>query len=89
MLLKKSILALPALFLLLAGCEMTSKPQCKTREACLNDPDCMCWCSVECSYRKKNASDRPIYVENDPNGKYCYCKQWDYDHYQDCKNGKK
>lgn len=63
---------------------------CATEEACLNDPDCQCWCSVKCGYRKKTASDHPVYVEDDPNGKHCYCKQWDIDHYEDnCVKGKK
>ncbi len=53
------------------------------RKTCTTDPKCKCWCSVKCGYRDKNASDRPIYVEDDKNGKGCYCKQWDYDHYVD------
>lgn len=62
---------------------------CPTKAACLNDPNCKCWCSVQCDYRKKTADDNPVYVENDPNGKYCYCKQWDLDNYEDrCVLGK-
>lgn len=74
-----------AFFLLVAlsACGGKPKETCMTKEACLNDPDCLCWCSVKCGYRKKTAADHPVYIENDPNGKYCYCKQWDYDHYQD------
>ena len=66
--------------LLFTACD--SGGSCKSKEACLNDPKCECWCSQKCGYRKKHAGDNPIYVENDPNGKYCYCKQWDYDNYK-------
>ena len=67
-----------------------NKPSpCASKEACLNDPNCLCWCSQICNWRKKTADDHPFYVENDPYGKFCYCKQWDYDHYKDnCIDGK-
>lgn len=55
---------------------------CKSKESCINDQKCQCWCSVKCGYRDKTAADHPVYVENDPNGKHCYCKQWDLDMYQ-------
>ena len=62
---------------------------CTSKEACLNDPNCLCWCSQVCSWRKKTPADHPVYIENDPYGKFCYCKQWDYDHYEDnCIYGK-
>jgi hypothetical protein len=62
---------------------------CPSKEACLNDPECLCWCSQLCGWRKKTPEDHPIYVENDPYGKFCYCKQWDYDYYKDnCIDGK-
>lgn len=57
--------------------------RCVTKEECLNEPNCLCWCSQVCNWRKKTAEDHPIYVENDPNGKFCYCKQWDFDYYED------
>lgn len=60
-----------------------------TKEFCLNDPDCLCWCSQICGWRKKQPDDHPFYIENDPHGKFCYCKHWDYDHYVDnCIEGK-
>lgn len=63
-------------------------PQCQTKESCLTDPNCQCWCSRKCGFRKKEASDQPVYIENDRYGKHCYCNQWDYDHYEDnCVNG--
>lgn len=69
------------------ACEQ-QKP-CPSKKACLYDPDCPCWCSVKCGWRKKRADDHPVYIEKDPYGKHCYCKQWDYDHYEDnCINGK-
>lgn len=54
-----------------------------SKEACLSDPNCYCWCSQICNWRKKTAEDHPVYIENDPFGKFCYCKQWDYEHYAD------
>jgi hypothetical protein len=60
----------------------------KTRQEC-NDPDSQCWCSQSCGYRDKTEEDNPIYIKNDRNGKFCYCKQWDLDYYdKNCKQGK-
>jgi len=56
---------------------------CQGKSACLNDPNCLCWCSVKCGYRKKNDTDHPIYIKKDRNGKFCYCKKWDHEHYKD------
>ncbi len=83
MMLKKYIYFLPVLFVLLFCSSCEKNVRCTTEENCINDPKCLCWCSQICKYRKKNSSDKPHYVENDPNGKYCYCKQWDLDHYED------
>lgn len=87
---KKSIFLVPVLLAVLAGCDgMNTAPTCKSRESCLNDPNCRCWCSQICAYRKKTAADDPVYIADDPNGKFCYCKQWDVDHYEDnCIEGK-
>ncbi len=85
----KSILIL-SVVLLFSACDSVGKPSCKTQESCQTDPNCQCWCSVKCGFRKKKADDHPVYVENDPNGKFCYCKQWDADHYEEnCVEGKK
>lgn len=69
----------------LSSCGSSSKERyrCDSKEACLSDPDCLCWCSQICNWRKKTAQDHPVYIKNDPNGKFCYCKQWDFDHYND------
>lgn len=56
---------------------------CKTQSACLNDPNCLCWCSVKCGYRQKTDKDHPMYKNKDRNGKFCYCKEWDYKMYED------
>jgi len=80
MCIKKIIFILPLLMSLLIGCDKGN--QCPSREACLKDPKCLCWCSQICNYRKKTAADNPVYIEKDPNGKFCYCKQWDVDNYQ-------
>lgn len=80
--------AIPYLILmgLLTSCGMSSDSAegsaCGTKEACLNDPKCFCWCSQICNFRKKESDDHPVYYENDKRGKYCYCKQWDYDNFK-------
>ncbi len=56
---------------------------CQTKKGCLNDPNCPCWCSVICEYRDKKDDDRPVFVDNDPNGKFCYCKAWDKENYKE------
>ncbi len=83
------------LFLLLVACmsacgsQEVKQQSCASKEACLNDPNCQCWCSQKCGWRKKTPEDHPVYIENDPYGKFCYCKQWDFDHYEDnCINHK-
>lgn len=54
---------------------------CQTESSCISDPNCQCYCSVVCNFRAKNASDSPLYLENDPAGIKCYCKPWDYENY--------
>jgi hypothetical protein len=56
----------------------TSKPVFKTAQDCANST--RCYCSEDGDYRNRKATDKPIYVANDPYGKYCYCTQWDLDH---------
>ena len=61
------------------------KQSCATSQTCkdLNN-NCKCYCSRVCHFRDKFVEeDTPVYVENDPNGIHCYCKQWDLDHYQE------
>lgn len=83
MLAKKAFFLFPLLSVLVFGCAANNgKPKC-TEDTCVSDPDCLCWCSVECDFRKKNDTDSPIYVENDKNGKFCYCKQRDLDNYEE------
>lgn len=80
----KTCIAGAFLALVLAGCGGSKDgKQCITREPCVSDPNCMCWCSQICEYRKKTSEDNPKFVDNDPNGKFCYCKQWDYDNFKD------
>ena len=62
---------------------MNKGGHCKDESTCANDPNCMCWCSVKCGFRKKTPQDMPVFVDDDSNGKHCYCKQWDLDHYED------
>lgn len=59
------------------------KNPCTSEKNCTNmKNNCQCYCSVKCGFRDKTSDDRPVYVQDDPNGKYCYCKQWDLDNYK-------
>lgn len=82
---KNNITFLLLLTIALCGCQNNGERQnkCSIKKECLSNTDCLCWCSQICNYRRKIAEDKPIYVENDPNGKFCYCKQWDLDYYKD------
>jgi anaerobic selenocysteine-containing dehydrogenase len=75
------IVGVVAAFYVIRKSRAVSGGTCQTKESCLNDPSCQCYCSVKCGFRKKEENDKPVYIENDPNGKYCYCKQWDADNY--------
>lgn len=64
---------------------------CPTKGQCsdLTNP-CKCYCSHECDPRdKKPEEDSPVFVADDPDGKYCYCKQWDLDNFYLCKSKEK
>jgi len=76
----KTILLLTA-SLLLSSCGVGEK--CKSKTMCTDKSKCDCWCSQKCGYRKKTENDKPVYVEKDAYGKFCYCKEWDLDHYED------
>ncbi len=85
----KNILFLLVAVLFSACGNSDTQMSCKSKDSCLKDPNCQCWCSQKCGYRKKMATDSPVYVENDPNGKFCYCNQWDADNYEgNCIEGK-
>lgn len=66
----------------------TQTPRCSTPNACsdLNN-GCTCFCSHICEQRdKKPDEDNPIFVADDPEGHYCYCKPWDLENYEaNCK----
>jgi len=88
-LMKRAIFALAAV--LMGACSSGgSGSACGSENSCVNDPNCQCWCSVKCGFRKKNDTDSPVYIKGDPNGKFCYCKQWDVDNYNvNCVQGMK
>src|SRR5947207_2571995 len=72
------------------GSNLDESTSCQGKDQCENDSNCRCWCSQICNWRKKTSEDHPVFIEKDPNGKFCYCKQWDYDHYEDnCIKGLK
>lgn len=54
-----------------------------TRKQCCEDPNStkQCYCSQICGWRDRVPADEPVFVENDPNGKGCYCKPWDRDNF--------
>jgi hypothetical protein len=81
-----SLICIP---LIAFGDQKTENSPICNKETCVNDPNCLCWCSQICNWRKKTAEDRPVYIKNDPHKKYCYCKQWDFDNYENnCIHGK-
>lgn len=58
---------------------------CPTKKTCLDMKNgCMCWCSHKCGPREKEDDDSPVYVNDDKNGNFCYCKQWDLDNVGRC-----
>ncbi len=38
---------------------------------------CRCFCAFKPGPRDKVSDDKPIYIEDDPEGNYCYCKERD------------
>lgn len=80
------------LFVLLS---MSAFTVLNAKEVCGNDKaacqnlsnSCKCYCSDGCGPREKKRGDhpdpdKPVFVEDDPNGNYCYCKQRDLDNYK-------
>ncbi len=71
-------IAAVSLFTLNTDARITSQEECSASK--------QCYCSGICDVRDVTPKDNPVYVENDPNGHYCYCKQWDIDNYEErCK----
>ena len=82
MVLRNYLLALLGLVLIGSSCLIAKN--CKNKQNCLNNKSCKCYCSRVCHFRKKEADDKPVFVENDPRGFGCYCKQWDLDNVDKC-----
>jgi len=58
--------------------------KCTTRESCLENEKCQCYCSGIAGYRDKVVEDEPVYIEGNDYVKdnkpvHCFCKQWDID----------
>lgn len=54
----------------------------KTKEEYLNSNNSpQCYCAGKCGPREIERDDYPVFVENDPNGHYLYCRPWDLTHY--------
>jgi hypothetical protein len=60
------------------------KKACRDKNNCLHNKTCACYCSRKCGFRDKEEDDKPVYVKDDPNGFYCYCKPWDRDNVGFC-----
>lgn len=58
-----------------------NQQRCATKKDCIYNKKCQCYCSEKGGFREKVANDKPVYVKDDPNRVYCYCKQWDLDSY--------
>jgi hypothetical protein len=60
---------------------VSSEAICPSREMCeqRNNGLCKCYCAYERNAREWKEDDEGIFVENDPRGHYCYCKQRDLD----------
>jgi hypothetical protein len=59
--------------------EKNMAPACgKNEVACkdLKNP-CKCYCGFKPGPRDKVADDKPIFIEDDPEKNYCYCKERD------------
>lgn len=52
----------------------------------LND-SCQCYCAYKPGPRDKAPDDNPIFIENDPDEIYCYCKQRDIDKHRENQAG--
>ena len=48
---------------------------------------CQCYCSHKCGPRAWEQDDPGLYVHNDPHGKGCYCKPWDYNNFNTSDDG--
>lgn len=62
----------------------TQKVCGKDKVACKNTvkQPCKCYCSDGCGPRQPKSDDDPQYIEDDPNGNYCYCKPRDVENYE-------
>jgi len=74
------LLSCSALMSTVEFCGKQSKAVCQDRKNCDK-----CYCSFKCGPRDKKPDDTLIWIEDDPNGIYCYCKQRDVDYFK--KNG--
>ncbi|HVX00998.1 MAG TPA: hypothetical protein VHA52_11260 [Candidatus Babeliaceae bacterium] len=71
------------LTLLFSGYALAEQQEsrCNGKQDCLENSNCLCYCSRICKPRHKESDDRPVYDAQDPHKKYCYCKQWDKDNF--------
>ena len=60
------------------------KESCGNNKARCKDlkDTCQCYCAYKGAPRDKVADDKPVFIEDDPAGIYCYCKQRDIDKYR-------
>lgn len=80
---KKNLIMLCSLMAISLGSisiDSKQKSVCNTEESCLNNDNCLCYCSFKCGYREKTEKDNPIWKDG-----RCWCQQRDIDYYE--KNG--
>jgi len=80
-----ALLAFAAIAMLVKSNTETAKVRCTSKEACLNNPNCQCYCSVKCGPRDKKPTDTPTWIKNDPLGHHCYCAERDLRLKKNCK----
>ena len=61
------------------GKKKNKAPACGNDEVACKDMKnpCKCYCAFKGAPRDKTPDDDPIFIEDDPEGNYCYCKERD------------
>lgn len=70
-----SLAAFSTLDARLGSKKRAAQQQSPEQQQCAQQKDC--YCSEKGDFRPRKTGDKPVYVENDPKGKYCYCNDWD------------
>lgn len=59
--------------------------ECQFQKDCLDktNAQCRCFSVQKCNLKIKERDDNPVWVQDDPKGIRCWCKQSDRDRYVD------